>query len=321
MNTTKIVSSAAVALLATALLAGPVTADTSDRPTAEQGFAAIVKAVKSGEAKEVAWVLPESAVRDVTSNAAEVQSWRDGMIETLSAAKLKGAREEGDDAVVRISLRTGTFELPLQYREDRWHVASGIVYLVAGKQLKKARGRKAARFHLDMRTTNKQWKGTCYSFVYATGNPDACKNRMSVWFCHNGDLHTSGGGRVTDIGEGVLDPNAGLPVGAAWGRSAPATAGHVYVVQCKRAGVFDFFATMRITSMDSDGLDAEWTLLTGGPGIPASIHKEQQDDSNDGSDGNPGLCGRAGSSGGSTRYGGGRDGEDGAGGAGGGGGR
>ena len=97
---------------------------------------------------------------------------------------------------------------------------------------------------------------------------------------------------IAPLGNGELDPKGGIPLGVVWGHQVRAENRHSYAVRCTRSGVSDFYAAFTVKKVDDDGIEIEWTLLTGGLGAPESIHEARRADDNDGADGKPGLCGR-----------------------------
>jgi len=278
-----------------ALAVPPAAAKDEARPTAEEGVAAIVAAARAADAEALARALPDSVVRRVFRTAEALASWRAGMTEAFTAATVEDVRESGDDAVVRMAADGRTFELPLRFAGGHWHVASPWAYDVAGARLAEARGPRPATVALAVRNEDRQWRGTAYSFAYATDDPEHCKNRMNVWLCHCGALHAnSGDSRIADIGRSrALDTKGGIPLGATWAGKATAAAGHSYVVHCVRDDTFDFYAILRVEKLTDAGAEIRWTLLTGGRGAPRSIHSPQRDESNDGGDGAPGICGES----------------------------
>jgi len=271
----------------------PLLARDPPRVKAEEGFALIQAAIADGSPKEVQWVVPTDAVIGQMKTLDEVRAWRAQVVETLKGVKTQKARESGDDAAAQYVSRSGdaVMEIALHYAEGRWYVSGRTAYEVAGRALAATCGKKPARVELDMRTRNDQWQGTAVSFAYASKDTESCKNRMDVFFCHNGDLHAVRG-RIADLGKGKLPRNGGIPLGVEWQQKVPATKGHSYAVHCSRRGRSDFYAGFTVKKVSDDGVQLQWTLLAVGFGAPASIHEPSAATDRDGADGAPGLCGR-----------------------------
>jgi len=230
--------------------------------------------------------------------SAEVnQSLRD-LGRKLSGATLLKARE--DHARGSLAFRTGrdrktVRQLLLVKERGAWKVASPRSYAVSGKALARRCGKHPARLTLTMRTTNGPYGSSAFSFTHVTNDPKQCKNRMDIWYCHNGDFHAGSGSRILDAGKTSLAKIKEIPVaGADWKDLAAAVAGHAYVLHCRHRGRMDFFVKLRVRKIESGALDLEWTLLSDGLGAPEEIHRPQPLVSLDGADGTAGLCGKNG---------------------------
>jgi len=213
------------------------------------------------------------------------------LAEQVAVAKVDRVREEGDEAVVAFHLDAEPGvqrELPLTRTGGAWRIASAGSHIVGGPGLEDRRGKEPAVVRLLMRTSNDGYGASAYSFAHVTGDPAQCKNRMDLWFCHNGDLHTSGGGRITDLGDAPLDRVRGLPVGAAWTRTCAANEEKTYVLHCRNRS--DFYVALRVKKVRRGVAEIEWTLLADGPNAPGAIHAVQPLVSNEGADGSDGLC-------------------------------
>jgi hypothetical protein len=212
----------------------------------------------------------------------------------LRQAKLVGTEVNGDVATLRFraagdDAKTAR-ELLLRRHGDAWLVTSTRSYVVAGTSLEKAQ-KQPQKVRLIERTTNGPYGNAAFSFVHVTGDPSVCKNRMNLWFCHNGDFHARG---IVDAGAKKLDEIDGIPPVSFSDRGVRVESGHAYVVHCRRSGTADFFVKLRVTALRNDVVEFEWTLLSEGPGAPADLTRPVPEDSSDGADGCDGLCGKNG---------------------------
>ncbi|MHC4547766.1 MAG: hypothetical protein ACYTEZ_03230 [Planctomycetota bacterium] len=266
-------------------------------PSAEEAFA---------EMKELARRPDNPAFRalfvaDAFERApgARADEMRRALADVLVKGRLSRVREKGGEAVVVVRTQDdetakGAREIRLRRESGRWLLAAGRSYVVAGARLKARQGRKPAKVHLTMRTTNGPYETSGYCFTYVTGDARLCKNRMDLWFCHNQDFHARGAGRVADLGKVPLAKVTGIPVGLAWERTIAARKGHAYVLHCRDGRDRDFFVKFRVTALRRGIAELEWTLLSEGFGAPATIHSAQPLQTRDGADGTDGLCGKHG---------------------------
>jgi hypothetical protein len=274
-----------------ALLGGPLPAE--ERAKAEQGFTTIRATSEEKDPKLLDLLFPGSLVESRPDVAAQgVSQWRASFAGRLAKAKLRSVREEGDEAIVRLGSATEERELPLRWVESRWIVDAAQEYVVAGKALDRANGKAPARVRLTARTKNGPYGTSALSFAHATQDPLPSKNRMEVWFCHNGDFHFSRGDVATRVEAKSLDEVTSIPVGKEWKKLLPAERGAVYVVRAVDPQRRDFYVKMRVDSLSKDAAEVEWALLATGWNWPADVHETQPDLSNDGADGNDGLCGK-----------------------------
>jgi hypothetical protein len=294
-------------LIGTGALAALLTAASADdpappRPTAMDGFAKIQAAVTANDPELLDVLMPAKLVegrRDPDKDA--VAKWRAALGKSLAAAKALEAHEDGDDAQVRLSAGGGEALVLLHFGGTRWIVSSALSYPLAASAAAAKLGR-GDRTHLGIRTTNDDYGDTAFSFRYVTSDAEACKNRMNVWFCHNGDLHATRGSTVADAGESATTEMRWLPSASAFGTKAHATAGHSYVVHVlDERYATDFYVELAVIRADDTGLDFTWQVLASGLGAPASTKKAVPlaRDDRDGADGCDGLCGKDGGSGGS----------------------
>jgi len=264
---------------------------------ARAGFKNIQKVAGGDDLGALAEVMPSTVVPD----RKDVDAWRTEFADRLSSATFISVREEAAAAVVRMKLPASgdEFELPLSNTDNRWVVAARDAYLVKGRRLKKANGAKQAKVELAMRTRSTKGYGACaFSFAHATKDPNACKNRVDLWFCHNGDLHGSGDTRFVTESVRSVKGVKGIPLGSGWQSKVPATKGQVYVAHCRRDGHRDFYVAFKVAKVGKTSITLEWRVLAAGLGSPPSIHTENPLVSNDGADGSDGLCGKSGQSGG-----------------------
>jgi len=213
----------------------------------------------------------------------------------LAGAACLDAREEGEEAVLSFRTRddrSATRELLLRKEDGQWRVAAPRSYAVAGDALAARCGRKAPRLTLRMRKDNGPYGESAFSFTHVTADPEQCKNRMDVWFCHNGDLHAASASVIADLGKGSLSKVKAIPAGAAWKDCVAAVKGHAYVLHCRHADRMDFYVKLVVREVKADRVELEWSLLSDGLGCPPDIHAPQPLVSNDGADGCDGLCGK-----------------------------
>ncbi len=288
------------ALLTLATFAAPAAAESRDSETdvVESAFTALGNlaqdATRTSDPKEAftpAGILKE---RDVDGALA-----RRTLIKEISKARDIKVRSKGDQAVVRYKLprqRGVVREVPMRKVGDSWKLDAARSYQVDGRDLDARCRNRAAKMKLTVRVKTGAYGTSAYSFANATANPADCKNRMELWPCHNGDLHTPRGW-IVPLGEVSLDSIDGIPVGVEWnergGHGIPIVTGHAYVIHC-RSGTRgrDFYVKLRVTKATKAEVEFEWTLLAIGLGAPESIHKVQKITSRDGDDGAEGLCGK-----------------------------
>jgi len=214
----------------------------------------------------------------------------------LAGASFLGAEEEGDEAVLSFRTRDDrgtTRDLLLRREDGQWRVAAPRSYAVSGDALAARCGRKAPRLTLRMRTDNGAYGASAFSFTHVTSDPEQCKNRMDIWYCHNGDLHAASASVIADLGKGSLSKVKAIPAGAEWRDSVAAEKGHAYVLHCRHADRMDFYVKLVVREVKADRVELEWSLLSDGLGCPPDIHAPQPLVSNDGADGCDGLCGRS----------------------------
>ena len=224
---------------------------------------------------------------------------KDALFAQLAEAKVRSVAEKGDCAVVAFEtaadgekVRRGVL---LRKVGEKWLLDCAGSFVLEGPALDAARGKKPAKASLAMRTDNGPYGQSAYSFTYATGDVQSCKNRADIWFCHNNDFHVRGA--IADLGKQALKKADSIPVDAKWSRTARAEPGHTYVVRCGADERRDFFVAFRVARIRRGVAELEWTLLAGGRNAPASIHEAQplsEKDQRAGSDGTDGLCGKNG---------------------------
>jgi len=212
-----------------------------------------------------------------------------------SLLKARAGQESGSLAFRTGSDRKTVRQVLLVKEEGAWRVASPRSYAVSGKALDRRRGKRPPRLEFTMRRTNGPYGPSAFSFTHVTRDPKQCKNRMDVWYCHNGDLHAGSGSRILDAGKTSLAKIKEIPVaGADWKELAAAVPGHAYVLHCHHRGRMDFFVKLRVRKIESGVLELEWTLLSDGLGAPNDIRRPQPLVSAEGADGTAGLCGKNG---------------------------
>ncbi len=216
--------------------------------------------------------------------------------ELVQATTLK-VTERKDIAVVRFRAAAGkqndTRELLLNHDGTKWVIAAATSFVVSGKSIEDRRGNKKAKVRLKERTQNATYGASGYSFAHVTGNANECKNRMDVWFCHNGDFHTTQG-TIVDLEKTSWSKIKGIPARADFAREARAVKGHSYVVRCGPNLRRDFFVLFKVKKLKKGIVELEWTILADGQNAPPNIHKLFPEMSGDGADGCDGLCGKMG---------------------------
>ncbi|MHC4817001.1 MAG: hypothetical protein ACYTF8_02910 [Planctomycetota bacterium] len=274
--------------LAFVLLAGPGQAE--DRETAKEAMTRIQEAAAR----------PGAGFRELFTNDAfgkarkeQAEKQRLALAKTLQAALVTNVRQKGAEAIATVKTPADVKnriarELLLRREGSQWRIASGRAYILPGHTGKPGKAR------LTMRKTNGPYGTSAYCFTYVTSDPALCKNRMDLWFCHNGDFHTGREGRITDL-ETVSPKNVkSVPLGLEWKRTIAARKGHTYVLHCRDSRDRDFFVKFKVTKLRRGIAQLEWSLLARGYGAPESIHEAQPLLSNDGADGCDGLCGKNG---------------------------
>lgn len=262
-------------------------------------FAELQAAARRNDASDAAVLargLPEALVAERPDRKDDVAAWRAAVTEELGAAKVASWREKGDEAVVRFTVPPAleTRELPMRLVDSVWQLAAAQSYVVLGQALDERRGSKPARMTLAARTTADGYDKSGLSFTHVTSDPQECKNRMDLWFCHNGDLHLCGNNRIADLGAQKLSKIDGLPVGTTWSGFVSPKKGNAYVVHCRSEARRDFYVKFVVVDVSKASLVADWTLLTDGLHAPSRIDAPQPLVSDDGADGADGLCAKRG---------------------------
>ncbi|MHC4973299.1 MAG: hypothetical protein ACYTG3_13305 [Planctomycetota bacterium] len=275
--------------LASVLLAGPAPAE--DRETAKEAMTRIQEAAARPEHAGFRGLFTDDAFSKARKE--QVAKQRLALAKTLQASLITDVRRKGNEAIATLKTQDDVRnrvarELPLRREGSHWRIASGHAYV-----LPRDTG-KSAKVRLTMRTTNRAYGTSAYCFTYVTSDPALCKNRMDIWFCHNGDLHASKNGRITHLGKVSPKKVEGLPLGLAWTRTIAARKGHTYVMHCRDSRDRDFFVKFKVTKLRRGIAELEWSLLATGYGAPTNIHEAQPLLSNDGADGTDGLCGKNG---------------------------
>ncbi len=214
----------------------------------------------------------------------------------LADAKFGKLNVKGDHAVAHFSVGNppkGKRALLLESRDGSWRVVSPCSYLIAGQGLEARQGKQPATVQLSVRTNNGPYGKSAFSFTHVTQDKQQCKNRMNIWFCHNGDLHASRG-KILDVGKKALAKVKDIPASGDWKGYARAEKGHSYVLRCSSPGRNDYFVKLYIKTIKRGVVGLQWTLLSDGIGAPASIHEVQPYTSNIGTAGTDGLCGKNG---------------------------
>jgi hypothetical protein len=291
------------AIVGIVLLAGLVaSAAAEERISATEGMELIVRYSKEKDADLLELTMPEKLVegREGFDEPENVTAWREGLAREIAAAKKVTVAESGDRGVARFEAKPRGTEklLILAWNGRRWILDCAQSYLVKGKLLKRARGRGPAHVELTARQNNQGWTGNAWSFAYATGTPDQCKNRMSIWYCKYGDLHAVGDCRIATAGRKKLDDVEAIDPAWEFGRHVEPHAGEVYAVHCLDAGRgidcrgIDFYAKLAVTSVDKGAINLDWEILAAGPGSPTTIHEPNPvADPRSGADGCDGMCG------------------------------
>ncbi len=271
---------------------------TKGRVKAAEAFAQIRDAGKLADsAARTERMFPAELVAKRNFDQNQLDAWRATFAKEMAAAKVIAAREQGDEAVVRFTAAGSTDEreLPLHYAAGNWVVGAAQSYLVKGQSLDDRRGKDVARLTLQARTGNDDYGKSAFSFTHVTSLPDECKNRMDVWYCHNGDLHVGGDNRIADLGSQKLTKVDALPVGAKWNdRTVAPRKGNTYVIHCQQGDRRDFYVKLSVIDVKADAVTIEWTLLSDGLNAPANIANAQPLISRDGADGADGLCSKRG---------------------------
>lgn len=275
-------------------LAAPL-ATAGGRPSAKDGFKALVERTTPGDTPAHPEALPKDlAPREAQRDEAALAAWRRETVIRLGKAAVKAVREKGDRALVHAELDGETVEIPLRWDGARWALDAPQEYVVTPATLGKANAAGALRVSLDMRKTNGAYGGSAYAFTWMSKDAEAVKNRVDVWYCHNGDLHVSGEGEIADVGGIALAKAARIPVEAAWSDgSVKPQKGRTYVVRCRRLNSHDYYVALRVEKVTPTGLEFTWTLLALGAGGPKALDAPAPPpDPLDGADGFDGLCGK-----------------------------
>ncbi len=276
-------------------------ADAKERgPDAKQGYRDLVALTTpdGAPANPAAWPAALVEGRDWPGTPEQIAAWRAEGVRRLAAAHVLKVREVEDAALVRVRFADGEAEVPMRLADGRWVLAAPREYLVRGAALDAANGRAPATLRLTARSTSGAYGTSAFSFAHVTQDPQQCLNRMDVWYCHNGDLHASGGSQIVELGKGSLAKPPALPVRAAWQRTVAARKGFAYLLNARASGQRDFFVHLAVVAAGPEAVQIEWKLLSLGEGAPASIHEAQPWRPLDphmgqpGANGCDGLCGR-----------------------------
>lgn len=282
------------ALFGVGLIVSAPRSEAGDSDAVRAALKKMQVAATKGDAPSLEAWIEAAALRDVPKGL------REGTVADLRAA-LTGAtvvdvRSKDATAIVVLEHKgrvKDTLELSLLRSAQGWRLDSPYAYATSGKALERSNGSKPAHTQLKLRRTNKTYGATAYSFRYASGDAQACKNRMDIWVCHNDDIHASKDGRLVDVGKKKLSAVKRVPVGSKWARTVPIEKGHVYVMHCKDRRDRDFYVKFRVKSFKRSTVDLEWMLLTGGFGAPVDIHTAEALTDGSGADGCDGLCGKS----------------------------
>jgi hypothetical protein len=269
----------------------PALVEAGGRSNAKKGFASVVEIAGGNDEKLLEEVFPKALVRG--RSADDVKTWREGFARKLAAAKVLKVTQAGDHAVARFQDRGSENELSVLLRAEnsRWILACADPFLLKGELLDKANGSGPASVALARRKGKLPYDGSAFSLAHVTKNPDICKNRMDLWLCRYGDLHTVKDNRIARVGKRKLDKVDALDPALEWAGALPAVKGHTYVIRCFHVGRKDFFVKARVASVGRTKLSLEWSLLATGHGSPPSIHEEYPlRNCLDGADGNDGVC-------------------------------
>ena len=282
-----------VSLFFTFAVAGLLAAGArADRSSAKEAFASRFTAVGTDGLPSHPECFPAALVERRSGWTAEkTAAWRAAWGRRLSKAKVGDVRERKDEAVARIVEDKSAYDVALRWDGTTWVLAAAEPYLVAGAALDRANGKKNAHVRLATRTeVTKGYGASAYSFSHVSADMEKAKGRADVWYCHNGELHPSGDGRIVGLGEVDWKKSDGIPTGAWTSDAVPVHEGETYVVHCRRSGRYDFHAILRVTKAGEAGLEFDWRLLTVGEGAPESIGSFQPPKDRDGADGVDGLC-------------------------------
>lgn len=288
-----------IRLALAALLLGAVAGAAAERHEgAKEGMTKIVAAAKAAKAEDLAVLFPDRLVEHRSRKEEDVAAWREGFARELAGARdvRTEEAESGDAAVATFEEGGARKTVRLRWTKERWILDGSQSWMLSGPFMDRARGRSPATGKLVPRPDNSAYGGSAWSFPWVTGNPDECKNRMSVWFCRYGDLHTVGDSRILDTGEKRLEKVDGIPADFGDRQWVEPKPGRVYVVHCVRKATgaedVDFWAKLRVTKVSDRSLEFEWDLLAAGPGAPPSIHEPAPvPDPLTGADGCDGYCG------------------------------
>ncbi|MEM8882552.1 MAG: hypothetical protein AAGD14_00615 [Planctomycetota bacterium] len=274
-----------------------VGADASSTKEAKKGFVELqatiarLRSESGADAKQVLELFAREFQRSDLEKKpflAELQEAKPGKVDATGSRALVRFTVPGEESSpVRAVL--------LENERGVWRLACARSFIVDGKGLRDARGRKPARARMSMRTTNGPYGSSAYSFTYVSGDMRKYKNRVDIWFCHNQDFHVRGG--VVDLGKKSLGTVKKIPLDASWRRVARAEAGHTYVMRVGPNERRDFFVAFQVTRLKRGVAELSWTLLAGGHGAPSTIHKPNplpESDRRDGADGVDGLPGKRG---------------------------
>jgi hypothetical protein len=284
----------AFAVAAAACVGLPWGVAAADGISAKKGFARIQE-TPAEDLDALRALYPSSIVERSLRTPAEQDAWRTALHARLKKVQVLGARESVGLARVRVRDEGGaTAEIPLRYDDGQWVLDTAREQVIEGGSLEKANGEEPATVTLTTRRTNDAYGTSAFSFAHVTRKDTECLNRMDVWYCHNHELHFSGGGGAILTKAKALAKVKEVPMDVEWQPFVTPKKGQVYVIHARRPGHRDFYVRARILSVGEHGIELEWNLLSTGEGSPPSIHEASPIQSNDGADGTDGLCGKGG---------------------------
>lgn len=266
---------------------------TAAQTTAEAWFGDLRARAAAKDEAALKSALPSSLVEawdDLKADDAKV--WRSELAARIAAGTVVKVVEDGGDATARWKTTSPTAEWQIRMRREGagWVVSEPWAWCVAGGDLAKANGSKPGRVRLKTRRVQGPYGPSAFSFTHVTQDPEQCKNRMDLWFCHCGNLHPRNESMISERRETSLADVDGIPVGGDWMDQMVPKARKVYVMRCLRPGRMDFYVGFTVTSVGDDGVEIEWRLVAIGRNAPASVRSPQPLVSRDGADGADGIC-------------------------------